>query len=106
MKLWIDATNAPRSEDWVWAKTSQDAIPLIQGGGVSNVSIFLNMTAASNVPGINILRQIYLLAVKGTISRIRIEYRGADLWQDAQKAPVIIAEAGKVWTRREKKAKD
>jgi hypothetical protein len=39
MKLWLDDIRLPPSNEWIWVKRSVDAIEILSGGFVSEVSL-------------------------------------------------------------------
>lgn len=39
MRVWLDDRRNPPSADWVWVKTPEEAIDLLQSGEVSEISL-------------------------------------------------------------------
>ena len=39
MRLWLDDLRPPPSEEWTWIRTVEEAIPLLEGGRVTEASL-------------------------------------------------------------------
>lgn len=71
MKLWIDDIRTPPSEEWIWSKTSQDAINVLKWNRVKEISFDHDLGSEENGTGYDVARWIEIEAFLGNMKCIK-----------------------------------
>lgn len=97
MKVWVDGASPPPSDEWKWARTSQEGASFFLSKQVTEASFCLNFGDNSGMNGITFIRWLLNQAKAGFIPRFRWSMRGGVHWADVQKAPIVLQEMNAVW---------